>query len=225
MPRNADSRAMSVHVDRLAAVRLSSLSRDDGTLMPAIGVTVVSLQHQLRFDSAFGRLASGPLSALYLPAGFRVRLGQGEDARGVFALSTMDAADARTRTDLLPSRVPIPGNVFAVLLECERDVPWVREAGADAPLGAVLAWLREHAAQRGARCAGRLVSRVALKDWIGEVTASEDALIGLPAALHERDFRLPAPLAEAASVRRFSRVTGYGPRHYAREYHRRAALV
>ena len=67
------------------------------------------------------------------------------------------------------------------------------------------------------------MSRTALKDWIGEVTASEDALIGLPTGLRGRDFPLPAALAGAASVRRFSRVTGYGPRHYAREYQRRTA--
>jgi hypothetical protein len=216
---------MPIAPNRLAAVRLSSLSRGDGTLMSGLPATLVSLQHQLRFECAFGRVASGPLSALYVPAGFRLRLVQGEDARGVFALSTPDAFPPRARAELLPLRVPIPADVFTALLACERDVPWVRDVDAGSPLAGVLAWLAAHATRRGERCSGRQVSRVALKDWIGEITASEDALIGLPPGAGGRDFPLPAVLGGAASVRRFSRVTGYGPRHYAREYQRRTATA
>lgn len=216
---------MTAPTNRIAAVRLASLARDDGTLMPALPVTVVSLQHQLRFDSGFGRLASGPMSALHLPAGFRVRLAPGEDARGVFALSVPGDSTQRTRSELLPSRVPIPEGVYAALLACEREVPWVRDAVAGDALSGVLDWLRADAARRHDRCTGRLVSRVAMKAWIGQVTASEDALIGLRAEAAGRDFPLPANFAEIASVRRFSRVTGYGPRYYVREYRRRVAAL
>ena len=215
---------MPVHSPvRLAAVRLSSLARGDGTSMSALPVTLVSLQHQLRFESAFGRLASGPVSALYLPPGFRVRLQHGDEARGVFALTLLDDATPSAGAELLPSRVPIPAAVFDTLLGCERDVPWVREAAPGTPLAVVLDWLRTHAAQRHARCSGRLVSRVALREWSSEVTASEDALIGLPAGSATREHPLPAALAGPALVRRFTRVTGYGPRRYAREYRRRVA--
>ena len=203
----------------LAAVRLASLQREGGVLMSALPVTGVSVTRQVRFESAFGRLASGPLSALYVPAGFRFSLSVGERADGVFALC--ETGEPEARRDLLPARVPIGDAVFAALAACEHDVPWVRDA-ADGPLRSVLDWLRAEAAERRARCSGRLVSRQALR-WIGEVTASEDALIAAPAAA-QRDVPLPAALADKATVRRFSRVTGYGPRHYAREYHRRVTL-
>jgi hypothetical protein len=205
----------------LAAVRLASLRRDGDVLMSALPVTLVSLERQVRFDSGFGRLASGPLSALYAPAGFRFSLAPGEDVRGVFALTL--AGEGETRRELLPARVPIADEVFEALLACERDVPWVRVVHEGDALAPVLAWLREDAVARHMRCTGRLVSRQALR-WVGEVTASEDALIAAP-ELRSRNVPLPAALADRALVRRFSRVTGYAPRRYAREWHRRVALA
>lgn len=203
----------------LAAVRLASLRREGDMLMSALPVTLVSLDRQVRFDSAFGRLASGPLSALYAPAGFRFALAPGEQAQGVFALSLPDERDAKR--ELLPARVPIAPEVFAALLACERDVPWVRAVREGEALAPVRDWLRAEAAARRLRCTGRLVSRQALRR-IGEVTASEDALIAAPRA-HDRDVPLPAAFADKAVARRFARVTGFGPRHYAREWHRRVA--
>lgn len=203
----------------LAAVRLASLRREGDVLMSALPMTLVSLDRQVRFDSGFGRLASGPLCALYAPAGFRFALAPGEEAHGVFALSLPDERDSRR--ELLPARVPIAPDVFAALLACERDVPWVRAVGEGDALAPVLAWLRVEAAARRLRCAGRLVSRRALR-WIGQVTASEDALIAAP-QVRNREVPLPAAFTDKAVARRFVRVTGFGPRHYAREWHRRVA--
>jgi hypothetical protein len=205
----------------LAAVRLASLRREAGMLMSALPVTLVSLERQVRFDSGFGRLASGPLCALYAPAGFRFALAPGEDARGVFALTLSGESDARR--DLLPARVPIADSVFDALLACEREVPWVRQVREDDALAPVLNWLRTEAAARHLRCTGRLVSRQALR-WIGQVTASEDALIAAPQS-GSRSVPLPATFVDRATVRRFMRVTGYGPRHYAREWQRRVAAT
>ena len=205
----------------LAAVRLASLRREGDVLMSALPVTLVSLERQVRFDSGFGRLASGPLCALYAPAGFRFARAAGEDARGVFALSL--PSECERRRDLLPARVPIASEVFEALLACERDVPWVRDVREGDALAPVLAWLRAETAARHMRCTGRLVSRQALR-WIGQVTDSEDALIATPQA-KSRDVPLPAALADRALMRRFTRVTGYGPRHYAREWHRRVATA
>lgn len=204
----------------LAVVCLSSLRREAGVLMSTLPATVVSLERQVRFDSAFGRLASGPLAALYAPAGFRFALAPGEDARGVLALSRGPASDAKR--DLLPARVPISAEVFEALLACQRDVPWVRAVRTGDALDGVLQWLRAEAFERHMRCTGRLVSRQALRR-IGEVTASEDALIAAPCPSRSESV-VSALLADRAGARRFSRVTGYGPRQYAREWQRRMAV-
>jgi hypothetical protein len=212
---------------KLGVVRLDSLRRSDGTLMSSIPVTIVSPQHQLRLQSGFGCLASGPLSALQVPAGFRMTLDRPDDAQHAFALSLLhgETGTPHTQRDLLPSRVPIAPEVFAALLACLQDAPWVRAVAPDSEAGCVLRWMHEDAAERRARCQGRLVSRVALRDWIGLVTASEDALIALETSPAYLDFAMPALLASPSDVRRFSRVTGYGPRRYVREYRVRRALA
>lgn len=209
----------------LGVFELRALLRRDGTLQCATPVVVVSMRAQLRFASGFGRLASGPLAALYVPPEFRLHLEPGCSADGAHVLTLAWPREPRRQRDLLPARVPIDDAACAALCELSSYAPGVVAAArGDAPRAAI-DWLLQAQERRRGRCHGHRHARSALRQWSDAVTAAEDALIALARRAAKPVLVLPEVLQDRPAVRRFQAVTGYGPHRYAQEYRARAVPV
>jgi hypothetical protein len=212
----------------LAVLPLRSLLRADGAILATLPIVLVSPFRQMRLQSGFGCLASGPLAALHLPGDFRLMPLATDDVQHAYALSFSfadQAGAARGRDDLIPSRIAIGAATFRALLSIVRRAPSVLPGSGHGGVRRIVHWLQQDAGERGTRCHGRQVSRLALRHSSDRITQAEDDLMALAAPQNYRDFRLPGTLQQAASVRRFLRVTGYGPRHYLREWHARRVLI
>lgn len=209
----------------LGVVALRSLRDGDGAILVRVPTTVVSLHAQVRFEGGFGRIASGPLAALFLPAGSRVRPEPGIDLSRAWAFALAGAPGEGSRREVLPSRSPIDAATFDALYLMSLQAPAVRRGGEDAAARHVLDWMAAQALARGATCHGYRNSRTALRNWGERVSAAEDALQSLDPRQPLLASELPAPLQDPAFKRRFCRVTGYGPRRYLYEYRQRLASI
>lgn len=210
---------------RLGVFDLRALLRPDGAMHCSMPVVIVSLHAQLRFASGFGRLASGPLAALYVPPAFRLTLEPDCLSRPALALTLAwgDAREPARRRDMIPARVVIDAKMFAPLDAVHALAPGVVACGQDDAARIAIEWLLQAQRKRRGRCQGHRNARLALRLWSDTVTAAEDALIALPRRLSERTFPLPEALRDRPALRRFQAVTGYGPRRYLREYRTRAS--
>jgi hypothetical protein len=210
----------------LGVFELRALLRSDGTLHCSMPVVIVSLHAQLRFASGFGRLASGPLAALYVPPSFRLALEPGCASRGALALTLAwrDAQARGRRRDMIPARVVIDARMAAPLEALQALAPGVIPAERDTAARDALAWLLHSQDKRRGRCQGHRNARHALRLWSDTVTAAEDALIAMPSRARDKTVALPDPLRDRPTLRRFQAVTGYGPHRYLREYHARAGV-
>ena len=217
---------------------------DDGAVLPGLGVfrlrsllrgnrmccsmpvTIVSLHEQLCFDSGFGRLASGPVAALYVPPGFRLTLVQADAAPQALALtlawpSGMTPVHPR---EVLPARSAIDAESFARLAVLQPFAPRVLPPQAPA-VRAVVQWLLRQKTHRNQRCQGHRSARHALRQWSDAITDAESQLVALHPEIPLREFALPHLLRDQVALRRFQTVTGHGPRRYVREFRRRVGAA
>jgi hypothetical protein len=218
---------MSESLPHLGVFELRALLRPDRVLHCSMPVVIVSLQAQLRFASGFGRLASGPMAALYVPPTFRLTLEPDCVPTRALAL-TLAWRKARAparRPDMLPARAVIHAPAFAALDALPVLAPAVVAPDTNDAVRRAIEWLLHAQNKRRGRCQGHRTARHALRYWSDTVTAAEDALLAVPPMLSVTTFPLPEALLERPALRRFQSVTGYGPRRYLREYRARAGGV
>jgi hypothetical protein len=226
---DADSAIASTRVDgrdalQIGVLPLRLLRRSGGDVLAALPLVLVSTRAQVRFRSGFGLQASGPLAALFLPAGFRVEPVDADQAGAVFALTLTrrGIAAPHGRRELLSSRLPIGAAAFDALCALDPERACVLDPRCDARAAALSDWIAAAPALGPSRARnGHGVSRRALRAWSDRITGIEQALCG--DCEIEAASALAATLQDAAARRRFARVTGCGPQRYRRELARRVA--
>lgn len=229
MPRPIRSFALpEQHADAgnlpsLALLRLDSLRATDGRLRASAAMLVVSPDKHRWLRSGFGRLGTGPVSALHVPAGVVLELDAEADLDGAFALTLAwrGFQPPPRRREILPERVLIPRAVFDALATLDGARTHVIDVARDAPAHLVAAWLLECNEARRRRCQGHRSARQALHGHSDTLASIEEELIARADDADARELPLPTKLDDERVLRRFARTIGCGPLNYVQEYRRR----
>lgn len=199
---------------------LATLRDGEGSLRCHANVVLVSLERQLSLESGFGRLSTGPVAALFVPAGFRLHglpaRAQCADVFGLTLSWRQSRPPVRPR-EVLPIRITIDDACFSALATLGCGTPRVLDAARVPEASCVVSWLMDAQRRWRGRCQGHLSARAALTAWNPAIGLAEDAL----ARCDPRHFELPDVLREASAQRRFRAVTGLSPRAYARLFESR----